>query len=154
MATSKFYPAKYAVAYQFYLSAGLIHDTQGVFIKGFYYSLGAGNAGWAELWALCLGIKLARKLQLCHVMFEMDSLSVVNMVHLGGTVNAFFRPLLEEILLELQHSDWRASVSHIYREVNRCADYLAKQTLHASFVLVLLDSVSPMLGILFFFLVK
>lgn len=60
---------------------------------------GAGNALWAELWALRLGIKLARQLQLTNVAFEMDSLTVVNMVNSGGTENANFRPILKDILI-------------------------------------------------------
>lgn len=54
---------------------------------------------WAELWALRLGIKLARQLQLTNVAFEMDSLTVVNMVNSGGTENANFRPILKDILI-------------------------------------------------------
>lgn len=39
-------------------------------------------------------------------------------------------------------------VSHIYREANHCADYLAKQGLEAYVEWVLVDNVSPMLSLL------
>lgn len=127
---------------------GLVRDSNGAFIHGFYCCLGAGNATWAKLWGLHLGVKLARELQLQNVLFEMDSLVVVNMVNAGRTENANFRPLVDTICSELRKPDWRPSVSHIYREANRCADFLAKQGLEASVERVLVDTVSPSLGLL------
>lgn len=75
--------------------------------------------GGALIWALRLGIKLARQLQLHNVILEMDSLLVVNMVNLGVTMNANFKPLLEDIITELRLPDWRPTITHVYREANR-----------------------------------
>lgn len=40
---------------------GLIRNSQGAMINGFYCKLGSGNALWAELWGLWFGIKLAQQ---------------------------------------------------------------------------------------------
>lgn len=104
--------------------------------------------GGALIWALRLGIKLARQLQLHNVILEMDSLLVVNMVNLGVTMNANFKPLLEDIITELRLLDWRPTITHVYREANRCADHLAKQGLQAATEWVLIDVASPLLGML------
>jgi ribonuclease HI len=80
---------------------------------------------WAELWALRIGIEMANQLNIKNVIFEMDSLVVVNMVNLGSSPNAFLQPLLQEVITLLRHPGWSTSVCHVYREANRCADLLA-----------------------------
>lgn len=94
---------------------GLARDSSGKFIRGFFCNLGPCNSVWAELWALRLGIKLARSINCDGVIFEMDSLIVVNMVHSGSCHSQFLRPLLMEVLDELHRNDWVASVSHVFR---------------------------------------
>jgi ribonuclease HI len=80
---------------------------------------------WAELWALRIGIEMANQLNIKNVIFEMDSLVVVNMVNLGSSPNAFLQPLLQEVITLLHHPGWSTSVCHVYREANRYADLLA-----------------------------
>jgi ribonuclease HI len=104
---------------------GLIRDSNGKCIRGFYNRLGSCSAVWAELWALHIGIEMANQLNIKNVIFEMDSLVVVNMVNLGSSPNAFLQPLLQEVTTLLHHPGWSTSVCHVYREANRCADLLA-----------------------------
>lgn len=59
---------------------GLVRNEHGVFVAGFYTKLGSSTALWVELWALRLGIKLARQLHLHSVCFELDSEVVMRMV--------------------------------------------------------------------------
>lgn len=40
----------------------LVRDSLGTFFRGFHCNVGVCNAVWAELWALFLGLKLARSL--------------------------------------------------------------------------------------------
>lgn len=76
------------------------------FVKGFCCRIRSANAIWAELWALRLRIKLSRKLKLERVVaFELDSATVVHMVHVGTTRNAFLKPLLQEVIMLLQLQD-------------------------------------------------
>lgn len=69
---------------------GLIRDFSCTLMKGFFYNLGPCNSVWAKLWALRLGIKLARSLSLSPVCFELDSQVVVNMVQIGVATTNFF----------------------------------------------------------------
>lgn len=68
---------------------GLVCNSYGSMIHGFYCKVGAGNALWAKLWGLRMGIKLAQHLNLRNVVFEMDSKSIVEMIASGGTNNGY-----------------------------------------------------------------
>lgn len=61
------------------------------------------------------------------MLFEMDSKVVVDMVTSGTTQISFLQPLLQEVVTLLRHPSWEASIAHIYREGNMCADFLARQ---------------------------
>lgn len=74
-----------------------------------------------------LGIKLARQLNLCKAVFELDSKVVVDMVNKGCSDNAYLQPLLHDIIGMLRLPSWDTSVMHAYREANRCADFLARK---------------------------
>lgn len=79
----------------------------------------------------------------------MYSKVVVDMVKAGGSSNAFFKPLLDEIIWMLKDPGWRTSIVHSYRETNFCADFLAKKGHEAtSFDWVIVEDVCPSLGIL------
>lgn len=103
---------------------------------------------WAELWALRLGIRLAREMWLPRVIFEMDSLVVVNMVREGSTKVAHLRPLLHEIVDVLKQNDWQINMEHVHREANHCADWLASKGHSVLLDWVLVDSPCSMLGLL------
>lgn len=109
------------------MCGGLIRSSSGTLIKGFSCNLGLCNSVWAELWALRLGIKLARSLAIPSSVFELDSKVVVNMVRMRGAHNKFLQPFLHEVLELLDDPSWRTYVIHVFREANRCADYLANE---------------------------
>lgn len=94
-------------------------------MREFYCKIGIGNALWAELWAIRLGIKLAQQLQLQQVEFELDSKVVVHLILAGATANVHMQLLLHDIIHSLRQPDLRASVIHVYREANLCEDFLA-----------------------------
>jgi ribonuclease HI len=56
---------------------GLIRDSNGKCIRGFYNKLSFCSV-WTELGALRIGIEMANQLNIKNVIFEMDSLVVVN----------------------------------------------------------------------------
>lgn len=103
---------------------GLVYRSNGSFVHNFYYKLGAGNALWAELWGLRLGIKLAKQIGLSWVIFEMDSQVVVDLIKSGGSTLAYLSPLLQEqeVISLLCEPCWQASVTHVYLEANWCAE--------------------------------
>lgn len=62
---------------------------------------------------------------------------------------AYLDPLLNEIFLFLCDPSWRVVVVHVFREANRCADFLVRKgQLASSFELEIVESISPLLGIL------
>lgn len=126
---------------------GLIRDSCGNFGKGFYCNLGLSNPLWAEMWALLLGTRLARTLSLREVVFEMDSLTIVQTVNKGYSNVPYLQPLLDEVLHLLRLLDWKASVTHSYREANRCADHLAALRHGSDFSWTMLDSAPSMLRV-------
>lgn len=127
---------------------GLVRNLNGSLIKGFSCNLGFCNSVWAEMWALRLGIELARSLSLDKVCFELDSKAVVNMVHLRGSHNKFLQPLVQEILDLLDAPDWIVSVAHVFREANRCADHLANEGHARLFGWIAFDRASPSLALI------
>lgn len=100
------------------------------------------------MWALRLGIKLARSLSIDTVCFELDSKAIVNMVRLRGSHNKFLQPPLHEIPELLDAPDWRVSVAHVFREANRCADHLANEGHAVPFGWKLFDRASPSLALI------
>lgn len=122
---------------------GLIRGSSGRLVKGFFCNLGLCNVTWAELWALRLGIKLAKSFSLSQVIFELDSQVVVNMIQLRGSHNHFLQSLLDKILDLLNSPNWRTTVSHVYREANCCADFLANKGHCSSFSWTVIDRLHP-----------
>lgn len=59
---------------------GLVCDTNGKFVKGFYGRIGSCYSVWAEQWTLRLEIKFAQQLNVTSIIFELDSTVVVNMI--------------------------------------------------------------------------
>ncbi|KAF7830841.1 reverse transcriptase [Senna tora] len=107
-------------------AAGIIRDSNGNWISGFSKQLGFGNSLKAELWAIALGIKLAKDLACERLVVESDSLYAVNLItdnnicvsHALGPLTQFCRSTLRDF------SD--VQIRHTFREGNSCADSLAK----------------------------
>ncbi|KAK2384993.1 heat shock 70 kDa protein [Trifolium repens] len=85
------------------------------------------------MWALIIGIRIAQNMSLPKVIFEMDSKVIVNMVTSRHTNNAYLSPILGEIIDLLQHPNRETSITHVYREANRFADFLANRGHSSSF---------------------
>lgn len=126
----------------------LVRTSLDTFIKGFFCNLGPCNSIRAELWALRLAIKLARNLSLSPMQFELDSQVVVHMIRMGNSHNKFLQPLLLEVIELLNKSDWRTSVTHVFREANRCADFLANRCHSSSFTWTVFDRAMPSLALI------
>ncbi|KAF7832302.1 putative ribonuclease h protein [Senna tora] len=107
-------------------AAGIIRDQFGNWVSGFSKHLGFGNSLKAEMWALALGIKLAKDLACERLVVESDSMSTVNMLsdqntcisHALGALIHYCRSILRDF------SD--VQIRHTFREGNMCADTLAK----------------------------
>lgn len=80
---------------------------------------------FAGLWGLVLGLRLVKKLSLQHVIVELDSEVVVNMVKKGSSNCLFLKPLLEEATVLLAENNVFLSIRHIIREANRSVNLMA-----------------------------
>ena len=78
----------------------------------------------AELWALRDGLRLAKEMGLNNLIIELDALSVVLLKNNNST-NLLMEPLLTDcksLVREIPNKQ----ITHIFREVNQCADVMAK----------------------------
>lgn len=103
---------------------GLVRDSNGSFVRGFYCNLGTATSVSAELWGLVHGLCLAKNLGIQSLLVELDSQVVINMIRMRRTICCYLKPLLDEALQHINDSNWHCSVSHVYREANSCADHL------------------------------
>ena len=101
---------------------GLIRNSQGNWIKGFFRSIGFTTSVMAELWALRDGLYLAIQLGINFLEVELDAKVIVKMLNNIDYSNKKYSPLLHDcrsFLLRFM----QARVVHVFREVNICADF-------------------------------
>ena len=103
---------------------GVIRDHDEQWLKGYARPLGCSNSCMVELWALRDGLLLAKEMGLNNLIIEMDALSVALLMN-NNTVNLLMEPLLTDCK-NLASEIPNKHIVHIYREVNQCADVLAK----------------------------
>ena len=104
---------------------GLLHNSKGDWIASFTRKLGSMSSIMAELWALKEGLSLARQLNLANLNIEIDIVVLIHFLTNPGTINLMLKPLLNDCRNLIEPFP-NCSVTHIYREANRCADKLAK----------------------------
>ncbi|KAH7840967.1 hypothetical protein Vadar_023977 [Vaccinium darrowii] len=103
---------------------GLIRDHKGEWVGGFCQSIGIQSSLEAELRGLRSGLRLARDLNITNLEVEMDAKSAIQLV----TGNSDIPRDLWDIVLDCRQlmAQLRvASLKHVYREANACADVLA-----------------------------
>ena len=103
---------------------GVIRDHDGHWLKGYARPLGCTNSCMAELWTLRDGLLIAKEMGINNLIIELDALSIVVLMN-NNTANLLMEPLLTDcrnLVREIPNKQ----ITHIYREVNQCADALAK----------------------------
>jgi len=103
---------------------GLFRQPDGKLIKGFSCKIGACDTLHAKMWGLYLGLDMAWREGLSHLIVESDSKVLVDMVSNNCKINGVIPSLIRRIQ-ELLRRDWHTQVIHTWREGNRCADWLA-----------------------------
>ena len=104
---------------------GLIRDGNGDWVIGFARKIGTTTSFMAELWALRDGLLLCLQIQAQAVCVELDAKAVVDAFNMQNYSNTVISSIMDDCRhLASQISHLR--VRHIYREANRCADFLAK----------------------------
>ena len=104
-------------------AGGLLRNHRGEWLVGFAAHKMNGNPLLAEAHALYLGLQMAWTKGYREVICEVDSKELMD--KLGDNTLYRFMPILKEINDVIQRN-WSISLSHIRREANATADWLAK----------------------------
>lgn len=91
-------------------------------------NIGESSVTMAELWGLYQGLNLAWNIGISHLLVEVDSYCVVQMTAKQATVPNAYYPLMVAIR-EILSRNWQVSITHIYREANSAADFMANMAL-------------------------
>ncbi|GAU13938.1 hypothetical protein TSUD_262650 [Trifolium subterraneum] len=103
---------------------GIIRGNHGEWLGGFAKGVGECSAFIAELWGVFEGLSLAKRMCFRKVELHIDSVAVVQVISTGKLKSKLGWSLVLNIrkLLDL---DWEVTITHAYRETNKCADALA-----------------------------
>ncbi|CAN1141562.1 Putative ribonuclease H protein At1g65750 [Linum perenne] len=103
---------------------GIIRDSAGNLVRAFCANVGNCSITRAELRAIVEGLKLAWSLGIKKVAVQTDSAAVVAMLQADGCSVHKHAALIAEFQ-DTRARPWEISLSHIFREANCSADYLA-----------------------------
>ncbi|KAJ1410831.1 Ribonuclease H domain [Sesbania bispinosa] len=104
---------------------GIIRDNLRAWIIGCNGSIGIVDNTHAELQGIRSGLQLAWNKNYRKIVYFTDSLHAIHLINEGDIAYHRYASLIREIR-GLFRRDWEASIKHIFREDNYCADYLAK----------------------------
>lgn len=93
---------------------------------GFARKIGPINSFIAELWALRDGLFLCLQAQVQALIVEMDAKVLVDALTNQNNSNVIISSLMDDSR-QLAAQIPQVRYRHVYREVNRCADHLAKR---------------------------
>ena len=105
--------------------AGIIRNHLGDWVGGFSRAIGYTTSVQVELRALKDGLILAIDLGILNLEIEMDSLVAVELLNSFTTPNAFLSSIVADCRYLMERFE-HASLKHIFREANDCADLLTK----------------------------
>lgn len=97
----------------------------GRLVKAFASNLGVCSAAQAELNGIIHGLNLAWNLGLSKILVEVDSKVVFQWLSKTGNTTGPLQGMIKECQKIIHKKEWSVKVEHIYREANRCADWLA-----------------------------
>jgi len=87
--------------------------------------IGFASSIITEFWALKDVLLLASKLSISQLLVELDAQTMVNLLHSSRPYNNSFSSLLNDCRFLFRQFQ-QVRISHVFREANRCVDYLAK----------------------------
>ena len=79
----------------------------------------------AELWALHDGLQLCLQIHTQAMLIELDSKTIVEAFNLQAHSNTFISSMIEDCKHMISRIP-QTRIRHIFREANRCVDFLAK----------------------------
>lgn len=118
---------------------GLVTDSTGAFLKGFYGSVGYSNILHAGIQALYHGLSLCWDWGFRKIVCFLDSTYAIDLIQNGnpklhkfGNVIALIRNLIAR--------EWEIHIQHTLREGHHCTDFLAKMGASGNSGLVTVES--------------
>ncbi|KAL9444513.1 hypothetical protein AB3S75_017659 [Citrus x aurantiifolia] len=105
-------------------AGGVIRDYAGNWISGFCMNIGECPVVMAELWGLYQGLLLAWDAGIKYLLVEVDSLCVAQMIFKQVVMPNVSYALVAAVR-DLFNRNWQVSLSHIFREANSVADFMA-----------------------------
>ncbi|PNX71251.1 ribonuclease H, partial [Trifolium pratense] len=118
---------------------GLIRDTNGRFLKGFYGTASEASVLFAEILAVLNGLDLCWVNGFRNIVCFSDSLQAVTLIKEGVSPHHRFANEIQSIR-QLISKDWSVVIEHTLREGNACADCLAKMGASSNLSLVILNT--------------
>ena len=110
---------------------GLFRDANGKWIMGFAKGCGLCPPLEAELRGILIGLQLAKDRGLKKLVVESDSLMAVEAINGGHKLFGNCKHLIDSISCIIK-GNWEVRCNHADRSSNRCADWLAKQSVSSS----------------------
>ncbi|MCI17473.1 ribonuclease H protein [Trifolium medium] len=104
---------------------GLIRNSSGAFLKGFYGVVSLSSVLYVKIMAILRGLQLCWSNGYSSIVCYSDLLQAVSLIKDGVS---HFHTLANEIhnIHQLLRRDWNVVIDHTLREGNMCADVLAK----------------------------
>ncbi|PKI72083.1 hypothetical protein CRG98_007540 [Punica granatum] len=102
---------------------GLIRDSLGRWVRGFYMNLGRTTSPIAELKALRQGLIMVKECGISNLIVDIDAKLILSWVW-GNSSNTVLTNLIDDCKGLYRHFD-AIIPKHTYREANKCADHLA-----------------------------
>ncbi|CAN1844814.1 Putative ribonuclease H protein At1g65750 [Linum perenne] len=103
---------------------GVLRDSDGRFARAFCANIGDCSITRAELKAIIVGMKMAWDLGVDRLQIQTDSTTAVS------TLLSAVTPTHQHFLLLLEYQEllsrsWQVRITHVFREANQAADYMA-----------------------------
>ncbi|KAF5957930.1 hypothetical protein HYC85_005155 [Camellia sinensis] len=106
---------------------GLLRSAHGEWLSGFRHQIGSSSILVAKLWGIWKGLQLAWMHGHRRVVLETDSAEAFEAIGKEPSMQPQFNICQES--WDLLNQDWECDVQLIWREANRCADFLAREAL-------------------------
>lgn len=105
-------------------AGGLLRNASGGWLGGFQRFLAVADSMVAECWALRDGLQLARSLNISAIDMKLDAKTVVDLLEGHNEENLYLTLIILDYM-KLIGEFPESRVSHIFREANSAADFMA-----------------------------
>ena len=106
--------------------ASIIRNHDNGFVVAQFVNLGNCSNDAAKLWRAFWGLYFSKNMGIKQVILEIDSSCTFHYISYGVLDTHVYAPLVDTVRKMVANGDWSVEISQVYREVNCCADRLAK----------------------------